>query len=50
MDRGKSNQLGIRVTPELIVSQHISAKPFFEVLMNSLGVGHLTTKKNEVKS
>jgi len=35
VDRGKSNQLGIRVTPELILSQHISAKPFFEVLMNS---------------
>ena len=49
MDRGKSQKLGIRVTPELILSQHISAKPFFEVLMNSLGVGHLTTKKNEVQ-
>ena len=49
VDRSKSNQLGIRVTPKLILSQHISAKPFFKDLMNYLGVDLLTTNKNEVK-
>ena len=49
VDRNKSSKLGIRVTPKLILSQHISAKPFFKDLMNYLGVDHLTTNKNEVQ-
>jgi len=49
IDRSKSNKLGIRVTPKLILSQHISAKSFFKDLMNYLGVGHLITSKNEVQ-
>lgn len=49
VDRNKSYKLGIRITPKLILSQHISAKPFFKDLINYLGVGHLNTHRDEVQ-
>lgn len=40
--------LGLRVSPKFTLSQHINAKPLFEEIKSELGVGFISSHRNEV--
>jgi len=45
----KASSLGVSVALKFILSQHISALPFFKELHAALGVGYLVVNNNEVQ-
>ncbi|KAG2219182.1 hypothetical protein INT45_008357 [Circinella minor] len=48
LEKATKSTLGLRVKPKFSLSQHISAKPFFEYLKTHLDVGYVYTSRSDV--